>query len=233
MHPTLFVRPSGFCLANCLVWKRYVDYIFFIWQHGTDKLEKFVQHLNNCYQTIRFTLEISPSKVNFLDITVFKDTNNKLQTTLYCKPADSHNYLLYSSQHPRHLLNGIPYAQFLRVKHICSDNCDFRKNCSMFATHFACRGYPLHILEKALQKAELADRETLIAKSSPKPQNDQSVINRTSIPEYKEPDKVTPVEPSKFYFVTTHNPSNPPMKEIIMGNWPLLELEIRRLLCNG
>ena len=42
-----------------LLWKRFIDDIFFIWTHGEDELLTFVQHLNDCHQTIKFTLETS------------------------------------------------------------------------------------------------------------------------------------------------------------------------------
>ena len=98
-----------------LLWKRYIDDIFMIWPHGQESLNEFVKHLNNSHKTIKFTTESSTSHVNFLDITVSINNNREIVTSLYTKPTDSHNYLLYSSEHPRHLLRGIPYSQFLRV----------------------------------------------------------------------------------------------------------------------
>ena len=35
---------------------------------------------------------------------------------MHYKPADSHIYLLYSSSHPSHVNNSIPYSQFLRLR---------------------------------------------------------------------------------------------------------------------
>ena len=90
------------------IWKRFIDDIFFVWTYGQDELKKFVTHLNTCHD--------SRLDINFLDITITKETDGTISTNLYCKPTDSHNYLLYSSEHPRHLLNGIPYSQFVRIK---------------------------------------------------------------------------------------------------------------------
>ena len=108
-----------------LLWKRYIDDIFIVWQHGENELDEVVRHLNDQHKTIKFTKESSSQSINFLDITVKFTHDDKITTTLYCKPTDSHNYLLYSSEHPRHLLKGIPYSQFLRVQRICSDILDF------------------------------------------------------------------------------------------------------------
>ena len=189
-----------------LVWKRYIDDVFMIWQHGDIELKEFLAYLNSQHKTIKFTEENSKSSINFLDVTVSLAHDGKLSTTLYCKPTDSHNYLLYSSEHPRHLLRGIPYSQFLRVRRICSDINDFRKNALMLSSHFIRRGYPIKLIKAALLKAELQDRDTLIAKDAP---------SSTSTPKTKTDD-------TKFYLVSTHNPCNPPLREIVEGNWSLL-----------
>ena len=80
-----------------LLWKTYIDDIFMIWPHGHESLDEFVTYLNQTHKTIKFTAETSTTQVNYLDVTVTTNGNNKLTTSLYTKPTDSHNYLLYSS----------------------------------------------------------------------------------------------------------------------------------------
>ena len=41
-----------------LVWFRYIDDIFFIWTHGNDKLEKFLDDLNS----LTLSLPMNPVK---------------------------------------------------------------------------------------------------------------------------------------------------------------------------
>ena len=131
---------------------------------------------------------------------------NQIVTSLYCKPTDSHNYLLYSSEHPRHLLRGIPYSQFLRVSRICSNILDFRSSALMLSSHFIRRGYPKLLIINALCKAEAQDRETLITKN---------------LPGTKKPMRTD--KDDRFYLIVTHNPNNPPIRQILENNWPLLE----------
>ena len=50
-----------------LVWFRYIDDIFFIWTHGNDKLEKFLDDLNSFDNNIKFTHESSKDNVIFSD----------------------------------------------------------------------------------------------------------------------------------------------------------------------
>ena len=119
-----------------LMWKRFIDDIFIIWTHGKEKLDIFIQHLNLCHEPIKFTAEISTLSIDFLDITVKTNPSGNITTTLYSKPTNSYNYLLYSSEHPRHILNGIPYSQFLRIRRICSEDNDFKMNAFMLSTLF-------------------------------------------------------------------------------------------------
>ena len=79
-----------------LVWWRYIDDVFMIWPHGEEKLNEFVNLLNSSHETIKFTHEVSPSKINFLDVTVLLH-NNSISTDLHVKSTDTHQYLLTSS----------------------------------------------------------------------------------------------------------------------------------------
>ena len=60
-----------------LVWWRYIDYIFMIWSHGTDKLQEFIDLLNKQHSTIKFTSDISKTNIPFLDVMVHNN-NGKL-----------------------------------------------------------------------------------------------------------------------------------------------------------
>ena len=44
---------------------RYIDDIFFIWTEGEDKLEGFLNRLNNFNSNLKFTHEKSKFSVNF------------------------------------------------------------------------------------------------------------------------------------------------------------------------
>ena len=47
---------SGF---QPLVWWRYIDDIFMIWEHGEEELQNFLETLNCYHPTIKFTAEYS------------------------------------------------------------------------------------------------------------------------------------------------------------------------------
>ena len=53
-----------------------------------------------------------------------------IETELYTKPTDKHQYLLVSSCHPQHTKRSIPFSLALRLRRICSnpDNYKLRTN---------------------------------------------------------------------------------------------------------
>ena len=41
---------------------------FFIWEHGEESMEKFLNKLNSFHPTIKFTAEYSKETINFSDV---------------------------------------------------------------------------------------------------------------------------------------------------------------------
>ena len=79
-----------------LIWLKCIDDIFFIWTHGEQELERFLKDLNNFTPNLSFTHEASKNCIPFLDLKV-KLIDGKLETDLYMKPTDRHQYLHYLS----------------------------------------------------------------------------------------------------------------------------------------
>ena len=52
--------------AKPLVWYRYIDDVFFIWTHGEQNLNSFLEELNNYHLNIKFTHESSKENIAFL-----------------------------------------------------------------------------------------------------------------------------------------------------------------------
>ena len=50
-----------------LFWERYVDDVFSIWNMHKDQVTQFIELANKHHQTIKFTAEISYTKITFLD----------------------------------------------------------------------------------------------------------------------------------------------------------------------
>ncbi len=153
--------------------------------------------------SLKFTATISETQVDFLDTTVKVDDDGKLYTTLYSKPTDTHDYLLYKSAHPKHCKNATPFSQLLRVRKICKKDLDFVENSEKILGHFYRRGYPLDVLKSAWNAVKGLDRDILLIE---KPKNNTQ-----------------PTEQS-FFLTTTYNPESPNLKGILGDHWDLVGL---------
>ena len=65
-----------------LVWKRYIDNVFFLWDTNEDNIKEFVTRANHYHDTIKFTAEISDSEIAFLDTKVYKGERFNRDSTL-------------------------------------------------------------------------------------------------------------------------------------------------------
>ena len=104
---------------------RYIDDCVGTASCSRGKLECFINYVNNFHPALQFTWEISETSVSFLDILV-SINGNRLTTSVFYKPTDSHSYLLYSSSYPNHTKQSIPFSQFLRLRRLCSEDEDFQ-----------------------------------------------------------------------------------------------------------
>ncbi len=98
--------------------------MLFIWYHCQSELDSLLEYHNGFHQTIKLTSESSMEKVSFLDVMVVK-RGGIVETDLYCKPTDTHQYLQRGSCHPWHVKKAIPYGQALRIQRISSDDVKF------------------------------------------------------------------------------------------------------------
>jgi hypothetical protein len=198
-----------------IVYYRFIDDIFIIWTHGREALDLFIDHLNSRSATIKFTSEISQTKVTFLD-TLVTIEDDQLVTNLYCKPTDSHNYLRYNSAHPQRCKDSIPFSQFLRIRRICSKISDFDIHVVMFCRHFIRRGYPVQLLQDAAIMAREKDRTDILHNKA----------------------KEDAYDNEKVFLTTTYHPHDTTLKDLIFKNWEMLGkstttnfIHEKRLMC--
>ena len=86
-------------IVKSWLWSRYIDDKFYIWTDGEDKLEGFLNRLNNFDPKLKFTYQNSKSSVNFLHVSV-TIVDNKLA-------------------HPFQDKKSIVYSQGLRIERFC------------------------------------------------------------------------------------------------------------------
>ena len=185
---------------ECLFYARYIDDIFLIYTGENAKLTQFLIELNTKHDSIKFDYETSTKSVAFLDTLVYIDQNRHLQTTLYTKPTDTHNYLHSKSSHHSHLKYSLPYSQALRIRRISSQNNELNTNNEKLRKQFITRGFKPEVIEDQINKAVALKREDTLKFTSNK--------HRTN----------------RIPFITTFNMTLPPIANIIQKRWNILKL---------
>ena len=119
---------------------------------------------NSFHSALKYTWEISNASLAFLDIKVSIE-GDSLCTSVHYKPTDSHSYSLYSSSHPSHVKNSIPYSQFLRLHRLCSDDSDFSLKSEEMRNFFNKRGYPASVVQVGHHRTKQIDRQSALKTS--------------------------------------------------------------------
>ena len=126
---------------------------FGIWTEGYHKFMECVNFQNTCLEGFKFTVNYSFEEISFLDTIVRLDKNGNIDTSLYRKPTDTYNYVLFNSAHPLSCKSAILYSQFLRIRRICTNLNDFDRHSNNMSVAFLKPGYPQNLVSEAIKKA--------------------------------------------------------------------------------
>ena len=79
--------------------------------------------------------------------------DGSIETELYTKPTDKHQYLLVSYCHPQHTKRSIPFGLALRLRRICSNPDNYKQRTNELIDYLADRGYDKTFLKTQIQRA--------------------------------------------------------------------------------
>ncbi|CAB1342115.1 unnamed protein product, partial [Coregonus sp. 'balchen'] len=116
-----------------------------------------VHFINLSDPNLKFTAERSREKIDFLDLTIHKNKENKLESTNFRKPQSRNTLLCAYSNHPVHLKQNILVGQFLRLRSNYSPNIDFERK-----ARFLQSGYDKGVIEQAYTRARETERQSLL-----------------------------------------------------------------------
>ena len=86
---------------KALLFLRYIDDIFLIRNGTKEELISFIDELNKKHKTVKFGYKICTKQIEFLDPMVYRDQQNKIQTTIVLKPVDQQTCLHAQSNHTK------------------------------------------------------------------------------------------------------------------------------------
>ena len=165
----LFPKLSDhFPLSTCTIIKsnllRYIDDGFIICPKSLD-INLLKDVLNNLHPNINFTFDLANvitlqdgtvvKKLNFLDITIILHPSGKIDTDIYYKETNSHDYLNFFSHHPNHVKTNIPYNLAKRIIVFCSDSSTVKIRLNELREWLLKCNYPSDIIEKSYHNAML------------------------------------------------------------------------------
>ena len=138
-----------------ILWVRYVDDIFIIYQQDEEAFNEMLHRINNILPTIKFTVEQEvDGAIPFLDVYVIHDKySNEFRFKVYRKQTNAENYIHFFSSHSPSVKDNIVSNMFSRALKICDPLYLKEELDHIFKTFFDL-GYPLHFLEKCLSKAK-------------------------------------------------------------------------------
>ena len=181
-------RSQGDVYANYVMdnWKPFLDDCFIFWKDQLGSVEAFQQKLNSMTSQLKFTMSASRTEMPFLDILILNN-DGTLETDIYYKDTDSHNYVPFNSCHPHHTKINIPYSLARRICTIVDNQARRDKRLEEMTRFLVEKGYPLMVIKDGITKARSLDLATLRTPSNKAYTNDRNVLT----------------------FVYTHNPNNP------------------------
>lgn len=164
---TAAVELEGLWRHEMFFKKRFIDDILAIID-ATDLTINVEDWIAQTFQHtfLKFTVEMSDKQINFLDLTISLNETNEISTTLYSKPMSKHEYLHFFSNHPKHIINSLPFSCGLRIVRICSNEEDRINNLTNMLNKFKRRKYPQYLLNETKYKLLQLDRNMLIQPSS-------------------------------------------------------------------
>ena len=143
--------------------KRYMDDGFIFWPE-TLNFENFKTSLNSMHPSIKFTFEKAEiiyendkkiQVLNFLDIKVILHEDMTVETDIYYKPTNAHDYLPYDSAHPEHMKNNIPYNLAKRIIVFVSNPGKVQVRLEELKRFLINCKYPEHVISKSIFNAKL------------------------------------------------------------------------------
>ena len=129
-----------------LVWKRYIDDVFSLWDTNREEIDKFIEHANNYHPTIKFTADISDKEIIFLDTCIYKgarfEKESILDTRTYFKPTETFPVHTFQILSPTGRQKGFVKGEGLRLLRTNSSQETFVENIRIFKLRLSSERLP-------------------------------------------------------------------------------------------
>ena len=137
-----------------IVFKRYIDDIFIIFNNKNNTAANFISDLRKTYLPLELTTETSKDNAIFLDTTIsLNHIYRRLDACIYYKPLGNIDPIHINSDHPEHMRNNTLTGNALRINRLCTNKLDaFRERIILQAKYLKYK-YPIATTKSAIHKA--------------------------------------------------------------------------------
>lgn len=156
---------------KCDYYARYIDDVFFIFSGNIEDYIRLRLRMNAYIPGIKLTFVRSSQSVDFLDLTITKNAENKIEFSTFRKAINVYQYLPSSSNHNNATINGYIYGEMLRQLRNNTKPADRESNIYFFYLKLRQRGFSANYLHRIMLKINLQDR-----KAAARPIEDKKII---------------------------------------------------------
>ena len=136
--------------SSPLIYLRYVDDIFCVFDARNDKHLEFMQFLNTRHPNLTFTCETGPTKLPFLDVML--EMNNGMPIfSVFRKETYTGLLLNFTSYCPLAWKKGLVKCLLTRAVRICSNSEMLNVEIEKLKKYFYANGYPKQWLDKVIR----------------------------------------------------------------------------------
>lgn len=162
---TFWAYEGPFILKNpkLLLWKRHIDDIFAIFAGTQKQLDKLIERFKR-KSDFTYTQKVSTSEVEFLDLTISKDSKHEISTTVYRHPAKIPVYTHAKSCQSDGVKRAIIRSTCIRFRRICSSNTGYDKESKKLKFQLIDRGYSSNVVGKIIKDVREMKRSDLLVR---------------------------------------------------------------------
>ena len=138
-------------------YSRHVDDIFYVF-NSLEYVKMILSFLNNIHPNLKFTCEVEPQKLAFLDTQILLSSNNYLSliTSVYRKPTDTQTIINFLAVCPWILKSGLIKCFLNRAFIVCNNWFTFHEEISKLKYIFHMNGYPKDIFHNHVEKLQIS-----------------------------------------------------------------------------
>ena len=145
---------------------RYIDDCFLLTDYNEEEFIKNIGKIEDIALPLKITYEFDSKSLNFLDITIYKNSDNEIKFKPYIKELNKFEYLPPFSFHNESTLKGFIKGELIRYNRLSSTIEDFNHIKYLFYNRLKNRGYSNNFLTRLFLEVQYGSSNCINPSSS-------------------------------------------------------------------